>query len=223
MGGDTQIKCELNLLREAIKGNYEYYHLISGVDLPVKSQDYIHRFFDLNKGKNYLSIDWKSVNQQTHLDRMREYHFLQNRIGRNTGHLVGMLSKLENLSLRFQRRIGADRLKDSPKVFYKGANWFSITHEMASVVLSEMAFIRKYCFYSLCADEVFLQTIAMNSNLKDTIVFDSLRCIDWERGSPYTYTSEDFDMLMNSSALFARKFSDNTDSNITTRIVNEVT
>ena len=43
----SQIKCELLMLEEATKkGNYSYYHLISGVDLPIKSQEYIHDFFD---------------------------------------------------------------------------------------------------------------------------------------------------------------------------------
>ncbi len=31
------VKCELNLLRAAVKGNYHYYHLLSGVDFPLKS------------------------------------------------------------------------------------------------------------------------------------------------------------------------------------------
>lgn len=53
-GDYSQVQCELNLLKAAIKGNYQYYHLISGVDLPIKSQDYIHDFFDINNNIEYV-------------------------------------------------------------------------------------------------------------------------------------------------------------------------
>ena len=53
-GGYSQVQCELNLLEEAIKNNYEYYHLLSGVDLPLKKQDNIHIFFKQNNGKEFI-------------------------------------------------------------------------------------------------------------------------------------------------------------------------
>lgn len=64
------------------------------------------------------------------------------------------------------------------------------------------------------ADEIFLQTIAYNSQLKETIVNDALREIDWMRGNPYVYTSEDEELLRNSPKLFARKFSTHVDAEI---------
>ena len=48
-GGYSQIQCELDLLKAATKNKYTYYHLLSGVDLPIKNQDYIHEFFEINK------------------------------------------------------------------------------------------------------------------------------------------------------------------------------
>lgn len=46
-GGFSQVRCELNLLKAAVMSDIEYsrYHLISGADLPIKNQDYIHAFF----------------------------------------------------------------------------------------------------------------------------------------------------------------------------------
>ena len=42
-GDISVVKAELLLLETAsMKGPYDYYHLLSGVDLPIKSQDYIH-------------------------------------------------------------------------------------------------------------------------------------------------------------------------------------
>lgn len=60
--------------------------------------------------------------------------------------------------------------------------------------------------FGLCADELFLQTIIMNSPFRNNLVNDSLRYIDWERGKPYTFIDEDYNILMASNKLFARKF-----------------
>lgn len=45
-GDFSQILCEMELFRSAHSYcHYEYYHLLSGVDLPIKSNEYIHNFF----------------------------------------------------------------------------------------------------------------------------------------------------------------------------------
>lgn len=66
---------------------------------------------------------------------------------------------------------------------------------------------------TLAPDEIFLPTLVWNSPFRRSL-YDtadpsrgSLRLIDWKRGSPYTWAEADFDELMHSSALFARKFS----------------
>ena len=43
--GGSQIRAELSLLKCAVKKKYDYYHLVSGADLPIKTQDEIHQFF----------------------------------------------------------------------------------------------------------------------------------------------------------------------------------
>ena len=83
-GGDSMVKCEYALLKEAFARGYQYYHLLSGVDFPIKSQAYIHDFFDQNKGTSYLHIIKDSSGDfDTTTQRNTEYRFLQNLIGRN--------------------------------------------------------------------------------------------------------------------------------------------
>ncbi len=53
-GAFSIIECELNLLKLAINGNYGYYHLLSGVDLPIKSKDKISEFFEANNGTEFV-------------------------------------------------------------------------------------------------------------------------------------------------------------------------
>ena len=69
-GGDSLIKCELELLKSAINGGYAYYHLLSGQDLPIKSQNYIHAFFDKNTENNYIKIDSNAMTDGYHLNRV---------------------------------------------------------------------------------------------------------------------------------------------------------
>ena len=50
-GTISQVKCELRLMQAAAKGQYHYYHLLSGSDFPLKSQDYIHEYLATGNNK----------------------------------------------------------------------------------------------------------------------------------------------------------------------------
>jgi hypothetical protein len=57
-------------------------------------------------------------------------------------------------------------------------------------------------------DESFFQSIISNSPYKGRIISDDLRYTDWENPNPHyprTLEPEDFDLLMTSSKLIARK------------------
>ena len=106
--------------------------------------------------------------------------------------------------MTLQRKIGVKRKEIIP--LYKGANWISITDGMIQYILSQRKLIKKQFYYSHCADEVFLQSVAMASPYRDTVTGNCLREIDWVRGGPYTFRKEDVPMLLESENLFARKF-----------------
>ena len=56
-GHVSQIKAELELFQSANdKKTYSYYHLLSGSDLPIRSQDEMHHFFDRFQGREYISF-----------------------------------------------------------------------------------------------------------------------------------------------------------------------
>ena len=57
-GGYSQINSELILLEAATAhGKYNYYHLLSGQDLPIKSNDEIMRFFEQHQGTEFVAFD----------------------------------------------------------------------------------------------------------------------------------------------------------------------
>lgn len=222
-GGHSQIFCELNLLKCAAQNNYNYYHLLSGADLPIKSNRYIQDFFELNAGKEFIITNKISAeNNNLHfLDRVKYYYFLQNKIGRNAQKSTYLYEVLENLSLKLQKVFKINR-NNACTEFYKGGNWFSITHSLASFIIESENEIKKVFSHTHCADEIFLQTVAMQSPFKDNIISNNLRHIDWERGQPYTFQIEDYDSLMQSDKLFARKFSSATDSQIIDKIYKQL-
>lgn len=207
--GHSQIRCELNLLKAAVPRKYQYYHLLSGVDLPLRTQNEIHAFFDADPTRNFLRLDKGAVETGWFLPRIRYYYLFQDLIGRNKGIGYSVLGKIQQLLVAVQKKLGLCRkMYITP---YKGTNWFSITHGLAQHILSQEKLIRRQFFHSYCADEVFAQSVAMASEYRQSLVSESLRAIDWHRGNPYTYREEDVDALFDLPKLFARKFDESVD------------
>lgn len=225
--GYSVTKCEFLLLKEAVKQKYEYYHLLSGADLPLKSQDEIHHFFKKNEGMEFLAFDHSEVEKSIE-DRLRYYYFFQNIYGRNRKNPIYILLYcLDKALLYIQKRLHINRIKNNNTILQKGAEWFSITHGLAELVVSKEQWVKKTFSHTFGSDEIFLQTIVRNSKYKNRIFMNGLRneklspCmrkIDWGRGKPYIWKSDDLDELLNSKALYARKFDENIDKNIIEKI-----
>lgn len=225
-GGYSQIKVEKELLKNALqRGNYRYFHLLSGADLPLKSQDEIHQFFIKNDGKEFISIHDVEFKDYFRIN----YYFIEKIMARREKILANiLLRKCQNFLLKIQRMFLIKRNKNYN--FYKGSNWFSITNEFAKYVIDNEKEIEKRYKYTFCADEIFLQSLIMNSKFKDNIykflnekkTEAAMRYIDWERGAPYTFKEEDYNLLINSEMLFARKFSEKVDREIIEMIYNYI-
>jgi len=215
-GDYSQIATELSLLELATKKNkYDFYHLLSGEDLPVKNQDYIHHFFDENKGKEFIRFESTCF---LHSERVHQYHFFQRLIGKPESHPY--LYSLEHHFLQLQKKIGIRRNKSIQ--FQKGTNWFSITDDLAREVVNKKIWIKHVFKFTRCCDEVFLQTIVNKSKFEERLYhkeYDNdphaiMRLIDWERGTPYIFRNIDKDMLKRTDMLFARKFDCSIDKEI---------
>jgi len=228
-GGYSQIQSELILLKAATdQGHYAYYHLITGVDMPLRPQREILEWFDRCGNKEFISCS-EQVDAVT-MERVRYFYPFQEWFHRNS--FLGKL--LRKASLVGQKVLNTDRTRSKRIKWGVGSAYFDITDKMARYLLSQEDFIRKHFRFSLCADEMFLQTVFLNSPYAQDDVryisdaadhpyiqhtyFDVMRAIDWTRGKPYVYTAEDFDMLMNSKCLFARKFDWQKDSSIVRKI-----
>lgn len=220
-GSFTQIECEMELIRSATNnGEYQYLHLLSGLDLPIKSQDEIHNFFDEYNGKEFLDIEIEDNDRHTRA-RCRYYWLFQKYNARHSKKTIFNL--LEGISVRIQRTLKLSRISDEIEI-KKGANWFSITGSFAKYMASLDEKIKKHFKYTFCADEVFMQTILYNSNFRKNLFISTdgdpvnRRLIDWKRGNPYVFRKEDIDMIESSHCLFARKFDNEIDSEIISEI-----
>lgn len=224
-GGESQIETELELLKAAIKRKYDYYHLLSGMDLPIKTQKEIQEFFENNKGKEFIHF---GANEDAK-KRCQYYWFYQEKLGNmaNANKSKKLFNKLRLLSIFGQKLIGIDRVKKYSvyKTIAVGSQWFSITDSLARYVVSKEQEILKCYKNTYCCDEVFLQTLVLNSSFKSSLYSNAvddyhanMRNIDWKRGRPYTWKNTDFNDLMASDYLFARKFDEQVDNQIVDRI-----
>ena len=220
-GSYSQINCEMVLLKEAVKTEHAYYHLLSGMDLPIKSQNEIHTFFEKYNGLEFVDED-DSVISETALSRVKYTHKFYGKAG-SAKDILGALSTKGQKLLRIDKT-----KKYGDIIFQKGRNWFSITHGLAKLVVEKEVWIQEVFGQSVCGDELFLQTVARNSEYAEKICnpntmpeIPDTRYIDWERGSnnnPYIFRNEDFEELKKASALFARKFDCKVDENIVEKV-----
>lgn len=224
-GGFSQIRYEMTLLKAAVKGDYDYYHLLSGVDLPIKSMDYIHDFFEKNAGKELIHFcSPESTATPAIYKRVSVYHLLQEWVGREEG----LLWFVEKVLIKLQEMIGVNRIRGHMDTIGYGCNWFSITHQLAYYLVEREEEINSRFRFCFCGDEVFLQTMFRESPFRENAyVYDEtkpnsyqncMRYVDWERGKPYVFRLEDFDDLISSPYLFARKFDIDVDREIIDRI-----
>lgn len=224
-GAYSQIESELILMKAAAPGHYGYYHLLSGADLPIKTQDEIHEFFRVHKGEEFLDFEGPVFREEKKVLMSYYYFFQENYAGRSK-----FLDLFDQISIRIQKLVGIDRLKGKDITLQKGANWFSITDDFLKYALEKEELIRDLFLHSKCCDEVFLQTLAVNSPFKERLADPEMsggskgfaRYIDWNRGGPYTFRTSDFEELMSTEetkgCMFARKFDEMTDGIIIDRI-----
>lgn len=193
-------------------GKYSYYHLISGTDLPIKSQDYIHDYLK-NKNVEYVGVVKNDIQDSWVKIRTSVFYLFKNHLNKSR-----QCSRLGRCVFRIQDRFVTWQLfhpvfkRNFNMQLKMGPQWFSITSACVEYLLSmEKYFYRKYKY--TIPDEIAIQSVIWNSPFRKNIYdldnqyHSCLRKIDWKRGGPYVWKDEDYDELMNSDCLFARKFS----------------
>jgi hypothetical protein len=210
-GGTHMLKSILLLIKEVLKDPaIEYIHLISGGDFPIKSSTYFTEYFTKNKGKEFIenfslpSTRWADGG----MNRVLMYNLYDQFNGKSYSG-----SRIITTTQKLQKLFGIKRkLASTLPPLYGGSTWWSLSRECLSYVIEYTETkpeLLERLRYSFCSEEIYFQTVVMNSPFKDKVVDDSLRYILWEyknNSIPAVLDELDFVTLKESHHLFARKF-----------------
>lgn len=218
----SQVTAELFLLSKAKKGNYKYYHLISGNDMPLKRAKDIFNYFD-GSNNEFVHFSAKEMSKKK-IDWIKYYHIFMKKLRNNYFYII-----LDKVFVFFQKILFINRLKNNYS-YMTGANWFSITDKLAKYTLDQKDEIEKMFNNTRSPDEIFLQTIVENSSFKNNLYnkeyndnYDSCkRFIEWDGTIPYVFRKKDYEELINSNMMFARKFDENVDREIIELLYNKL-
>jgi hypothetical protein len=211
-GGFSMVRATLNLLEAALRCSepYDRFCLLSGADFPIKNNAAIYEQFCSNT--EFMRIDRKVG------------------YGETTSH-SGNISRLwffdepypirKLLSGRFHRR------PYQKLTFYHGSSWWCLTRACVEQIMHYLEENPDFALFHsrvLSPDEIFFHTLVKNLPFADRINHDFARSagnapqmpnehgchyIDWgdkPAASPKILDLDDYDRLVNSPALFARKF-----------------
>lgn len=208
-GDYSMVEAELVLFQAARdRGPYHYYHLLSGVDLPLKSQDAIHSFFDEHNGKEFVGYSLARLTPELS-ERMQRWFLFPRHFKSET--IVSYHLRRWFLFLQYVLNLHRNRGIS----FGKGPQWVSVTDHLVQVLLSRKRWIRKTFTHTFCPDESLFQTICLESPFHETVyyaeegndILGSQRFVGWrENGTLQDWNWLDLDTLKASAALFARKF-----------------
>ena len=204
--GLSMVEAEYALFETAsANGPYQYYHLLSGVDLPIKSQDYIHDFFDSHDGKEFIGFTLTEMTPEL-VRRTQRWHLFP----RHFSQRRDKWSLPRAAFIRLQEMLGIKRNRHVN--FKKGSQWVSITERMVEFLLKQRHWAMKTFTHTFAPDECVMQTLAAMSprsaELYDTCsdAKGCMRAIGWRDGRLHDWTAADYETLASSPALFARKF-----------------
>lgn len=203
-GDYSLVEIEFELLRTAVEsGPYDYYHLISGVDIPLKTPGQISEFCRRHPGAEYIAIARNAPQKEIAWRSQHRFLF--------PGHF-----KSNNLIIRTLRRLWAGAQSAAgyrryPLPVVKGSQWWSVTDCFARYALDKEAEISHYFKGTYCPDEMVFQTLAWNSPFRSRL-FDSAdefsgnrRWIRWVDGALIPLTASMIEEARKSDRWFTRK------------------
>lgn len=224
-GGYSQVEAEMSLFKTAYHyGDYCFYHLLSGIDLPLHSQETIHDFFEQHLDKIFLTMMTLEGDKEN-IDRLKYYHLFGRLTPRTFPGVFGkaFFKVYRHTEVFLQKILGINRLKRENLIPIKAAQWGSFPQDIIQLVVASEKQIEQIFQRSFIPDEVFIPYLIQKHNLLGRL-FDSrlsynrkedfqgnLRYINWWDGNPYTWTdkvedSNTLDEARMLGYLFSRKF-----------------
>lgn len=207
MGGVNHLEAFLFLMEQALRSGviYDYFHLISGQDFYATPPHLFDDLLGLEK-KNYMGIfplpnmhwGWE------HGLAIFKYRTLASYgdIRKQPLRFLNSLCKYIQIVTRTWRKLPDSSL-------YGGPVYSSLTYEFVNWCI-ESAQAKKLLYRlrnTTCAEEVYFQTLIMNSPFRETVVKDvAFRYVDWKSNPRPKYLDiNDYRKIVSSKSLFCRK------------------
>ncbi len=226
-GGFGMVHATLTLMRQALDSGtiFDYFVLMSGLDYPIKSNQFIAEYLAKHRGREFIKyinlleaafLEYKATRIRFHDHELMD---LGGRVLRRVARLMG-LGKIPALSLERRYLEGF--------IPHYGSQWWALTQDCVKYILrfvdENREFVNFHRFTDV-PDQMFFHTIIMNSdfakrtNRRAEYVYwvgmnhpvkeagDTIKYVDWslDRALP-AILERDFEALKRSECLFARKF-----------------
>jgi hypothetical protein len=197
---ETLLECTREIL--ATGRCYDFINLLSGQDYPIKPIEAIHRFFARHVGCSFMSFEPEDSPWWGHaISRVEKYHttYYQFRGQYQLQNLLNLLLPKRRFPLPYKLYGGPD------------GSWWTLSLDCARYLVEFVDAhpeLSRFCRFTWGSDEFLPATILMNSPLKDRIVNDNHRYIDWSGGgaNPKVLAVDDAPELARSHKFFGRKF-----------------
>ncbi len=218
-GSINEVEYQMEMVRAALNYGEHFDRLItlSGMDYPVWKKERITRFFEMDKETEYLAgID---VSYPWHASAIyQQYFFNIAKPGSGWKYYVtralGRTLRLLQIKKPLKKVIEGKTYK-----LYKGAAWWAISPELASVILHEWdtnIHLKKWLKHCMCPAELFAQTVAfnntewrekciLNNNNYSLPMHTPLTYITWTNSEIKILNEEDYNAIEKSGKMFARK------------------
>lgn len=215
-GDFSPVQATLNSMKEIKEKaeKFDYFILLSGQDYPIKPIENLLQFLEENKHKEFINYypvskeGWKAA-----MGRYEYFHYRRNKNILYWSFFAGLRLLMKAFGLK----------RKPPVPVWAGSQWFNISNGAFIYILDYILKHPGYIhFMKLCnfTDEMFFQTILLNSPFKNNCVNDNLRYIKWNENfsekirSPKVLRTEDRIAIQQSEAFFARKFDMDIDKEI---------
>jgi len=209
--GYKVILANLKLVEMAKATNlqFDYFINLSGSCFPTCSNEHLETFLKKNP-YSFIEgheIPSASIDKDSGLPKI-EYPWFQDELQNTNPYLKKFFHKFIHF---FYKLVGLKRKFPNQYKPYFGSQWWALTNEAATILLhsfnNEIKLLHffKRCW---CSDEQYIQTVIYNAKaLEGKIKNQAFRYIDWNtNGPPKTLTLLDYDKILSSEHLFARKF-----------------
>jgi hypothetical protein len=216
-GSFELVRATLDVMAAALDadGDVRRLTLLSGQDYPIKPRDRIEGFL-LGERRDtsfieHFPLPRREWGTRGGMERIEDWHV----------ELGGRRRSLRNSRVGIRRSLPG-RLKP-----YQGGQYWSMTRSCAEHVLrsvDERPSLARFFRHAGVPDELFFQTIVMNSQLAAKVVNSDLRYERWDEGKdhPAVLTTADLPALRASPALFAKKFDTSVDERVLDRVDSEL-